>query len=205
MCERIICRSATVLTIHHVAEQGSFWADFRLTNCTSAFSLCAASNFLETHFLKGGILFADKITTVSERHKREIQTPEFGCGLDLVLRENAPQTQSILHGADYARWIPETDKLLPANYTPASLWANGFVAMRFKWLRLEPKPRGPVCRMVTRVVGEKGFDILVPLLDRLLSDRRSAHHSRRRRPAYETALAGRDAKFRRGCLPKNLR
>src|SRR5437016_12633512 len=108
---------ATVLTIHHVAEQGSFWGlDFKLTNLHERFfTLRGVEFFGKLNFLKGGILFADKVTTVSERHKREVQTPEFGCGLDAVLRENAHKLRAILHGADYARWNPETDKLLPAN------------------------------------------------------------------------------------------
>src|SRR5256712_6284808 len=94
---------ATVLTIHHLAEQGSFWGlDFRLTNLHERFfTLNGVEFFGKLNFLKGGILFADKITTVSERYKREMQIPEYGCGLDVVLRENAFKLQGILHGADY--------------------------------------------------------------------------------------------------------
>src|SRR5436309_7203903 len=81
----------TVLTIHHVAEQGSFWGlDFNLTNLpTSFFTLRGVEFFGRLNFLKGGILYADKITTVSEHYRREIQTPAGGHGLDVVLRENA--------------------------------------------------------------------------------------------------------------------
>src|SRR3982074_1764205 len=114
---------ATVLTIHHLAEQGSFWGlDFALTNLPGRYFTPAGVEFFgKLNFLKSGILFADKITTVSERYKREMQTPEFGCGLDVVLRENAHKLSAILHGADYTRWNPETDKLLPANYTPGEV------------------------------------------------------------------------------------
>jgi starch synthase len=163
----------TVLTIHHIAEQGSFWGlDFRLTNLHERFfTLRGVEFFGKLNFLKGGILFADKITIASERHRREIQTSEFGCGLDAVLRENSHKLTAILHGADYNRWNPETDKILPANYTPADLRGKELCRTALlNGLRLDQKPRGPVFGMVTRVVSEKGFDILVPLLDRLLTD-----------------------------------
>src|ERR1051326_6261576 len=82
---------ATVLTIHHLAEQGSFWGlDFQLTNLHERFfTLRGVEFFGKLNFLKGGILFSDKVTTVSERYRREIQTPECGYDLDAVLRENA--------------------------------------------------------------------------------------------------------------------
>ena len=107
---------STVLTIHRLAEQGSFWGlDFSLTNLHERFfTLRGVEFFGRMNFLKGGILFADKITTVSESYKREMLTPEGGCGLEGVLRENAHKLVGILHGADYTRWNPETDRLLPA-------------------------------------------------------------------------------------------
>jgi starch synthase len=181
-----------VLTIHHIAEQGSFWGlDFRLTNLHERFfTLRGVEFFGKMNFLKAGILFADKVTTVSERHKREIQTPESGCGLDTVLRENAHKLSAILHGADYTRWNPETDKLLPANYTPNELWGKQLCRdALLNGLRLAPEPRGPVFGMVTRVVGEKGFDILVPLLDRLLTDDVRLIILGEGDPTYEAALA----------------
>src|SRR5437016_12558661 len=146
----------TVLTIHHVAEQGSFWGlDFKLTNLHERFfTLRGIEFFGRMNFLKGGILYADKITTVSERYRREMLMPEGGCGLDVVLRENAYKISAILHGADYTRWNPETDKLLPADYTPGEL--SGKQLCRdalLNGLRLNPDPRGPVFGMITRVVG----------------------------------------------------
>src|SRR5256885_14867919 len=164
---------STVLTIHHVAEQGSFWGlDFRLTNLHERFfTLRGVEFFGKLNFLKGGILFADRITTVSEHYRREIQTAEGGCGLDVVLRENSHKLSAILHGADYARWDPHTDKLLPANYSSDELWRKELCrGALLNGLRLDQEPRGPVLGMITRVIGEKGFDILVPLLDRLLTD-----------------------------------
>src|SRR6202011_3132 len=183
---------STVLTIHHLAEQGSFWGlDFGLTNLPERFfTLRGVEFFGKLNFLKGGILFADKITTVSEHYKREIQTPEYGCGLDAVLRENSFKLTGILHGTDYSRWNPETDPLLPALYNSSSLW--GKEVCRNALLRdlgLAPAPSGPVFGMVTRVVEEKGFQILLPALDRLLSDDVRLIILGEGDPAFETALA----------------
>jgi starch synthase len=148
------------------------------------------------NFLKGGILFADKITTVSEHYRREMQTPEYGCGLDEVLRENAFKLAAILHGADYARWNPLTDPLVPANYDASSL--SGKRVCRdalLSELQLASAPSGPVFGMVTRVVEEKGFQILVPALDRLLSDDVRLIILGEGDPGYETALAVAARKF----------
>ncbi len=92
---------ATVLTIHRLAEQGSFWGlDFALTNLPQRFfSLRGVEFFGRLNFLKGGIVFADRITTVSEHHKHEILQPDGGYELDVVLRENAHKVSGILHGA----------------------------------------------------------------------------------------------------------
>jgi starch synthase len=189
---------ATVLTIHHLEEQGSFWGlDFKLTNLHERFfTLRGAEFFGRLNFLKAGILFANKITTVSERYKREMLTPEGGCGLDAVLRENAYKLSAILHGADYTRWNPATDILLPARYDAANLWGkqrcrDALIAS----LELARGPQGPVFGMVTRVVKEKGFEILMPLLDRLLSDDVRLIILGEGDPAYETGLAVAARKF----------
>ena len=114
---------ATVLTIHHLAEQGSFWGlDFNLTNLPERyFKPNGVEYFGRLNLLKGGIVFADKITTVSERYRREMLTPDGGCDLDIVLREHAHRLTAILSGADYRRWNPETDHLLPREFGPGNL------------------------------------------------------------------------------------
>ncbi len=182
----------TVLTIHHVADQGSFWGlDFRLTNLPQwFFTLHGVEFFGRLNFLKGGILFSDRITTVSEHYRREIQTPSGGCGLDGVLRENAHRLSAILDGADYTRWNPASDRLIPARYDARRLEGKqicreGLLAQ----MKLQAAPRGPVLGMVTRVVQEKGFEILVPLLDRLLWDDVRLIILGEGDPGYETALA----------------
>src|SRR5437773_7481846 len=189
---------ATVLTIHHVADQGSFWGlDFNLTNLPERFfTLHGIEFFGRLNFLKGGILYADKITTVSEHYRREIQTAAGGHGLDGVLRENAYRLTAVLHGADYQRWNPASDRLLPAHYDARRL--RGKQVCRdalLKEMKLTSAPRGPVFGMVTRVVEEKGFEILMPLLDRLLWGDVRLIILGEGDPAYETALAIAARKF----------
>lgn len=188
----------TVLTIHHVADQGSFWGlDFGLTNLPERFfTLQGVEFFGRLNFLKGGILYADKITTVSEYYRREILKPSGGCGLDGVLRENAHRLSAILDGADYKVWNPASDRLLPARYDEKRL--RGKQVCRdalLKEMKLASGPRGPVLGMVTRVVQEKGFEILVPLLDRLLWDDVRLITLGEGDPAYETSLAVAARKF----------
>src|SRR6266849_4083799 len=158
---------ATVLTIHHIAEQGSFWGlDFRLTNLHERFfTLRGVEFFGKLNFLKGGILFADKVTTVSERYRREMQTAAGG-------------------------------PLLPVQYDASALWGKQVCRdALLAQMNLAPAPHGPVFGMVTRVVEEKGFEILMPLLDRLLSDDVRLIILGEGDPAYETALAIAARKF----------
>jgi starch synthase len=189
---------ATVLTLHHLAEQGSFWGlDFKLTNLHERFfTLRGVEFFGRLNFLKGGILFADRVTTVSERYKREILTPDGGCGLDIVLRENVHKLSAILHGADYTRWHPGIDSFLPARYDPDNLTGKQLCRdALLGGLGLTPAPNGPVFGMVTRVVQEKGFEILMPLLDRLLTDDVRLIILGEGDPAFETGLAVAARKF----------
>jgi starch synthase len=188
----------TVLTIHHVADQGSFWGlDFGLTNLPEQFfTLHGVEFFGRLNFLKGGILYADRITTVSEHYRREILTSSGGYGLDWVLRENAHRLSAILDGADYKLWNPASDRLLPARYDEKRL--RGKQVCRdalLKEMKLASGPRGPVFGMVTRVVQEKGLEILVPLLDRLLWDDVRLIILGEGDPAYETSLAVAARKF----------
>ena len=163
----------TVLTAHNIAYQGSFWGmDFGLTNLPGHYFGAQGVEFYgNLNLLKGGLLFADAITTVSETYAREIQTPEGGCGLDAVVRENAHKLHGILNGADYTTWDPAKDKLIPKTYSASNL--AGKKACRTTLLEemgLAPAPSGPVYAMVTRLAEEKGIDLLFPIIDRLLSD-----------------------------------
>jgi starch synthase len=183
---------ATVLTIHHLAEQGSFWGlDFDLTNLPERyFKPHGVEFFGRLNLLKGGIVFADKMTTVSERYRREMLNLQGGLGLDIVLREHAHKLVGILNGADYERWNPATDGLLPRQFGPGDLEGKSVCRdLLLDALALAPAPAGPVFGMVTRLVPEKGFDLLMPLLDRLLSDDVRLIILGEGDPGYETALA----------------
>ena len=182
----------TVLTIHHLAEQGSFWGlDFALTNLPERyFTPRGIEYFGRMNLLKGGVLYADKITTVSERYRREILAPDGGCGLDPVLRENAHRLVGILNGADYERWDPGTDGFLPHTYDSTNLKNKRLCRdLLLDAIGLAAAPSGPVFGMVTRLVPEKGFDVLMPVLDRLLSDDVRLIILGEGDPAYERALA----------------
>ncbi|MES2572069.1 MAG: glycogen/starch synthase, partial [Verrucomicrobiota bacterium] len=163
----------TVFTIHNLAYQGRFWGiDFALTNLPGEyFSEEGVEFYGNLNLLKGGILFADHLTSVSERYAREIQSPEYGCGLDPVLRKSAEKLTGILNGADSITWNPENDPFLETHYSERDL--SGKAACRkalLKELELDPDPSGPVIAMVSRLAEQKGIDILLPIIDRLLAD-----------------------------------
>lgn len=191
---------STVLTIHHLADQGSFWGlDFALTNLPERyFRPHGVEFFARLNLLKAGIVFADRITTVSESYRREILTTGGGGGLEIVLREHADRLSAILNGADEKRWNPATDSLLPATFAPGDLHGKSVCRdLLLDALGLAPVSENardrvhpvPVFGMVTRLVAAKGFDRLVPLLDRLLSDDARLIILGEGDPAFETALA----------------
>lgn len=163
----------TVLTIHNLAYQGSFWGmDFGLTNLPGHYFGAGGVEFYgNLNLLKGGILYADAVTTVSETYAQEIQRPEYGAGLDAVIRENAHKLRGVLNGADYSEWNPAKDKQIAKTYKPASL--AGKKACRTALLKeagLAPDPTGPVYSMVTRLTEQKGIELIFPIIDRLLSN-----------------------------------
>ena len=163
----------TVLTVHNVAYQGSFWAyDFGLTNLPGHYFGPQGVEFYgNVNLLKGGLVCADAITTVSERYAREIQSPEYGFGLDAVVREQSHKLTGILNGANDAAWNSATDALLPATYSADHLEGKRKCrAALLEELGLAPDPAGPVFAMVARLALQKGFDLLLPLLDRLLAN-----------------------------------
>ncbi len=112
-----------VFTIHNLAYQGCFRTRrCRRSGCRKAFSPPDALEFYgSVNFLKGGLIFADYLTTVSKRYAKEIQTPEYGCGLDGVIRDRGDRLIGILNGVDYAVWSPETDTFIAQKYSAQNL------------------------------------------------------------------------------------
>lgn len=156
-------RARTVFTIHNLAYQGLF--DDGILGRIGLPGRLFDIHHLEFHgrvsFLKSGLLYSRALTTVSPRYAREILTPEFGCGLDGLLRSRADSLFGILNGVDYSAWDPATDPHLPARYTPQNL--EGKAVCRDALLeefKLRPPACAPLAGMVTRLAGQKGLDIL---------------------------------------------
>ncbi|HVB38900.1 MAG TPA: glycogen/starch synthase, partial [Vicinamibacterales bacterium] len=122
-------------------------------------------------FLKAGVVFSDAVTTVSPTYARQIQTPEYGCGFDGILRRRAADLTGILNGIDTDRWNPMADPYLPAPYSAETL--DEKVASKCEVLKAfglsvdEPRLSRPLVGMITRLVDQKGFDLLADLGDRL--------------------------------------
>ena len=121
-------------------------------------------------FLKGGIVYSDAINTVSRKYAQEIQTPEFGNGLDGVLRARAQDLHGILNGVDYQVWDPATDSKIAAHYTPERL--EGKLACRKDLLHAfgvsNVAEDTPVVGMVSRLATQKGLDLLAQIFDQLV-------------------------------------
>jgi starch synthase len=154
----------TLFTIHNIAYQGVFpAATFARTNLPEELNgMDGLEYYGQINLLKGGILFADRVTTVSPRYAKEIQTAEFGCGLEGVVQTRADDIVGLLNGVDPAVWNPATDPLLPARYSAADL--AGKQACRAEILKrsnLDPKFAGPIFGMVCRLVEQKGLDLLL--------------------------------------------
>lgn len=154
----------TVFTIHNIAYQGIFpRRSFALTNLPEdLLSIDGLEYYDQMCMLKGGILYADRVTTVSPRYAKEIQTPEFGNGMDGVIRTRLEDLSGLLNGIDTAVWNPATDASLPARYSVANL--SGKVICREKLLKSfgwDAKFKGPVFGMVCRFTPAKGLDMVL--------------------------------------------
>jgi starch synthase len=169
--DAFFARTRTLFTIHNLAYQGLFEKDLleRIGLPASLFNMDDLEFYGQVNALKAGILYASAVTTVSPRYSREIQTPEFGCGLDGLLRARSAALHGILNGVDYKDWDPATDRLIPRNFTPAD--RAGKKACREALVRefgLAAPADLPVAGMVTRLAGQKGLDIVCEALDDLL-------------------------------------
>ncbi|MDR5695833.1 MAG: glycogen synthase GlgA [Armatimonadota bacterium] len=164
------CR--TVLTIHNLAYQGVFPPEhFPLLGLPSSLFTVEGLEFWgKVNLLKGGILFADVLTTVSPTYAQEIQTEEFGCGLEGVLRKRSQDLFGILNGIDTTTWDPAVDPYLPQNYTIDDLRGKA-VCKRVlqEELCLNVDEEAFLVGMVTRLVEQKGLDLVAAILGRLFS------------------------------------
>ncbi len=167
-------RVKTVFSIHNVAFQGQF-SDTVMEDILGVAHIPAAASQLRCdacsiNYMLGALRYADAITTVSPTYANEIQTPEFGEGLDGVLRERSYALQGILNGIDVARFDPATDKRIAANYTVEDRSGKAVCKAKLQEeLGLEVRDDRPLMVMVTRLTRQKGIDLVMYALDRILA------------------------------------
>jgi starch synthase len=165
-------KAGRVFTIHNLAYQGNF--DPSLLDLTGLPPACFKPEGLEFYgqvsFLKAGLVYSDVITTVSRKYAEEIQTPEFGCGMEGILAHRRSDLVGILNGVDYAEWDPRHDEYLPAHYTPQDLSGKrkckeALLARLGLPLDLVHKP---LVGMIGRLADQKGMDLVAASIDEIL-------------------------------------
>ncbi len=161
----------TLLTIHNIAYQGQFdsWIIPEIGLPWSVFHMEALEFYGRVNYLKGGIVYSDAINTVSPTYAREIQTPEYGYGLDGILRKRASDLYGILNGIDYETWNPATDRHIFANYSVDN-FRSGKEENKKRLLaeqNLPYDPEIPLIGIVSRLAAQKGFDIIKDALDEI--------------------------------------
>ena len=164
-------KTSVVFTIHNLGYQGMFPPSVlsEISLDWSLFNIQGLEYYGNVNFLKGGVIFSDFVTTVSRKYAEEIQTPEFGCGLEGVLKSRGDRLQGILNGVDYEAWNPETDKLIPANYDSKDLAGKQVCkkALLEKMGAQNPRLDLPVIGIVSRFATQKGFDLIADVAERL--------------------------------------
>lgn len=162
---------ATLFTIHNLAYQGLFWHyDMPMTGLGwDLFTPAGIEFYGKINFLKGGLVFSDVLNTVSRTYAREIQTEEFGCGLEGVLQERSPDLHGVVNGIDYEVWNPATDAEIAKRYTADDLEGKRACKLALQEeLKLRPDT-APLIGMVTRLAEQKGLDIVVAALPALVT------------------------------------
>ncbi|MGE5304564.1 MAG: glycogen synthase GlgA [Alphaproteobacteria bacterium] len=169
---RELAAAGAVFTIHNLGFQGIFReSDWHLLNLDrSLFTPRHLEFFGKINLLKGALIHADKITTVSPSYAEEIMTPEQGFGLEGVLRERVQDLSGILNGVDYNRWDPTKDPLIAQRYGEKTLTGKRTCKEALQLhLGLPPDPRKPLLGMISRLTPQKGFDLIEALFDQLLT------------------------------------
>ena len=166
----LLAQSASVMTIHNLGYQGIFWHwDMPLIGVGWEYF---NPKFMEFHghvsFLKSGIVFADKVNTVSQGYCEEILTPEFGFGLEGVLQEKGSDLKGILNGVDYDTWNPEKDPMIVARYGTADLTGKAACKAELQMRAdVQVDPKTPVIAMVSRLSSQKGIDLVEAVMPTL--------------------------------------
>jgi starch synthase len=188
-----------VLTVHNMGYHGMFPREVlaQVGLPDSLFSIDAMEFYGRVNYLKGGLLFADYLTTVSRKYAQEVQTPEYGHGLDGVNRVRADRFVGILNGVDYAAWSPEKDKFVAARYSAADL--TGKQACKRDLLNEFKMPAKaavrPVIGIVSRFADQKGFDLIAAVADDLMKEDMALVALGTGDPKYEKLFAALAKKF----------
>jgi starch synthase len=162
--------SGVVFTIHNMGYQGLFPAEILplLTLPWDLFTISKMEFFGNVNFLKGALAYSDLITTVSRKYSQEIQTSEFGFGLDGVLKERSQSVIGILNGVDYDEWNPESDKFIAAHYSSDDLSGKQICKQELAAaLGITADLSVPIIGIVSRFAAQKGFDLIGQVVDRL--------------------------------------
>jgi starch synthase len=164
----------TLLTIHNIAYQGIFWSlDFPILGLPwELFNYRQLEFHGNINFLKAGIVFSDRITAVSPSYAREIQTSTYGAGLQGVLSERRKDLLGIVNGVDYRTWNPATDSYIAANYGAASVEHGKHICKRDlqRRLGLPEQERTPLIGMISRLVAQKGLELIERCADKFLQE-----------------------------------
>jgi starch synthase len=183
----------TLFTIHNLGYQGLFpKAALAETDLDPAlYTLSGLEFFGQVNYLKGGIAFSDALNTVSPTYAREIQTPEYGFGLDGVLRARASALSGILNGVDYREWNPENDPLIPARYSAADL--KGKRACKQQLLAEFDLPAtamdAPLIGVISRFTGQKGIGLIAQVAGDIVSEGMCLVAQGSGEPEYENLFA----------------
>jgi starch synthase len=169
----VLGRAATLFTIHNLGYQGLFPPEkLRVTGLPwELFHWQGLEFHGKVNFLKAGLVYADCLSTVSRRYSQEIQTPEFGAGLDGVLRERAADLYGILNGVDTEEWSPAADKHLAAHYSRADLSGKAVCKADLqRAMGLPVRPEVPVLGVISRLADQKGIDLVAAAADAFLAE-----------------------------------
>lgn len=169
--DKLLRKTATVVTIHNLGYQGIFWHwDMRLTGLGwEVFTPAGIEFWGNLNLLKAGIVYADAITTVSATYSREIQTPEYGSGLDGVLKNRAADLYGIVNGIDRSAWDPSRDRALAKTFSTARPAGKQACTRALRGELGLPPTEAPLLGMVTRLTDQKGLDILVDALPSVMA------------------------------------
>ncbi len=181
-----------IFTIHNMGYQGVFPRETlaKLGVPASLFRMEALEFYGQLNFLKGALIYSDHLTTVSRKYAQEIQTPEYGCGLDGVIRDHADRLTGILNGVDYTAWDPATDRLIAAKYSSKKM-AGKQMCKESLLIQFDLPPETanwPLIGIVSRFAGQKGFDLILEAAPEILAEDLTIVALGAGEPTYERRL-----------------